>query len=445
MVEHDVVVLGFRLNGVEPPAKALERILRCTSEDARTLSKRFPVTVRSAVPSPEAEALASELRQAGARVEVRAVAQAPFPAEPSPAVSPAEPNHALAPSPAGVENHEARAPIVPPEPVGAASVAEVADDPAPADLTFKLGTLRIHVPAKARDSLPGRYLLGTLKIVLPAGGVPQPKATTPSTAPAVAAADGAAHGLYDTGLHDDVLDAPGAHVPLELDADALQTGARYVSGGRAGQRPSLMMRMRATIRRAPSNLVRPTRAHKRSGLPFRGLWRSPLMLPALFGALFMLVVHAALGSANDGEGARPDAVKGTAVGEHTEGASAPAAAAPENDAQAEESAPPLHPILRLAPKPMEAALASIMRKRVPGTHAVSIDWPEGQEPKESVQCMLVEGSTAQREQRVHALLATGKRMTLTPLIESQLRDHEEVLRIALGDANAHFSSLCLVN
>jgi hypothetical protein len=94
---------------------------------------------------------------------------------------------------------------------------------------------------------------------------------------------------------------------------------------------------------------------------------------------------------------------------------------------------------------MEAALASIMRKRVPGTHAVSIDWPEGQEPKEPVQCMLVEGSSVQREQRVRALLATGKRMTLTPLIESQLRDHEEVLRIALGDANAHFSSLCLVN
>jgi hypothetical protein len=253
---------------------------------------------------------------------------------------------------------------------------------------------------------------------------------------------GAAHDLYDSGLHDDVLDAPGANVALELDTDALQTGARYVSGGRAEQRPSLMMRMRASILEAPSNLVRRKRAPKRSALPFRGLWRSPLMVPALLGGLLTLGVHAALGSAEDVEAARPDTVTGTALGEQP---SAPASEASPSDAQAVESAPALHPILQLAPKPMEGALASILRKRVPGTHAVTIDWPEGQEPKESVQCMLVDGSTAQREQRVRALLATGKRMTVTPFIESQLRDHEEVLRIALGNANAHFASLCLVN
>ena len=86
-----------------------------------------------------------------------------------------------------------------------------------------------------------------------------------------------------------------------------------------------------------------------------------------------------------------------------------------------------------------------MRKRVPGVHAVSIDWPAGKELAEPVQCMLVAGSTSQRDERARALLTTGRRAPITPAMDGQLRDHGEVLRVALGDANAHFTPLCLAN
>ena len=161
MAGHDVVVSGFRLNGAESPAKVLERVLRCSGEQARALSKRFPVTVQGELSRAAADSLAAQLREAGARVEVREVA--------SPALAQA-PVDGAQPESAG------RAPIAPPEPVGPLAAPPVESPAASPDTTFKVGTLRIQVPAKARDSLAGRYLIGTLKILLPAGGPPPPPA-----------------------------------------------------------------------------------------------------------------------------------------------------------------------------------------------------------------------------------------------------------------------------
>jgi hypothetical protein len=433
MVGHDVVVLGFRLNGAEPPAKALERVLRCSSDDARALSKRFPATVRARASVLDAEALATQLREVGARVEVRV-------------------SGAGCREPADLQGRGERAdgsermPIAPPEPVGPLPVVQAAPAaPAEPDMTFKVGTLRIQLPARARDSLAGKYLIGTLKILLPAGGPPPPPAAAPAPAaqPVETATSGAAN-LYETGVRDDVLDDPASATALELDTDALQRGGRYVSGGRA-QRPSLMMRVRASLVDMPSNLVRRRRTAKRSGRPFRGLWRSSLVLPSLLGGLLVLVLHLLFGSPSEADRARVqlDAQQGTARGEAEQAQDQVAGA--EAGEPGEESQPPLNPLLKLAPEPMEAPLAAIMRKRVPGVHTVAIEWPEGEEPKEPLSCMLVEGSTAQRDKRVHELLTTGQRVALTAVLETQLRDHAEVLRIAVGNANAHFTPLCLRN
>ena len=436
MAGHDVVVSGFRLNGAESPAKVLERVLRCSGEQARALSKRFPVTVQGELSRAAADSLAAQLREAGARVEVREVA--------SPALA-QTPVDGAQPESAG------RAPIAPPEPVGPLAAPPVESPAASPDTSFKVGTLRIQVPAKARDSLAGKYLIGTLKILLPAGGPPPPPAAAP--APAMlppSAPGGELANPYGAGVRDSVLDDPSSAAALELDTDALQQGGRYVSGGRAQQRPSLMMRVRRSLADMPSNLVLRRRPSKRTGMPSRGLWRSRPMLLALLGGLLVLVGHGVLGSVSEADGAPLDAQRGTALGEQA--ATKPAAKSADEGttgAQAEEAAdepqPALNPLLQLAPKPMEAALAAIMRKRIPGVHAVGIDWPEGQEPKEPLSCMLVEGNTAQRAARVHTLLTTGRRAALTPMIESQLRDHAEVLRVALGSANAQFASLCLRN
>ncbi len=70
MAGYDVVIAGFRLNAKEQPAKALERILSMSPEQARVCSKQFPHLALSNAPREAAEALRLQLDEAGARVSI---------------------------------------------------------------------------------------------------------------------------------------------------------------------------------------------------------------------------------------------------------------------------------------------------------------------------------------------------------------------------------------
>jgi hypothetical protein len=420
---HDVVILGFRLNGPEAPAKALERLLRVSAGDARAMAKRFPCMAGADLAEAEAEALADQLRAVGARVEVRSRTKQPAQPEREPIAD------------------LGRAPMEPPAPVNPVAHIRLPEAPAaPVAETFQLGPLRLSVPGKARESLAGKYLLGTLRILLPQGGPPPPAAQAPGVAPPVAELpQPGASDLYETGMRDDVLGGLGEGAALELD-EAARDGARYVSGGRA-QRPSLMMRVGKSLADMPSNLVR-RRVAGPGRSRFRGIRRSQLLVPSLGGGVLALLAWLLFGALAQSDGARVEAQQGSAMGEP---ARAMVGAAERSGESTERPSAELHPMLKLAPEAMQGSLAAILRKQVKGVSSVAIDWPEGQEPKPTVRCMLVAGTSNERAERVRALLATGKSVEITPMMANQLRDHAEVLRTVSGESNAHHTPLCLTN
>jgi hypothetical protein len=415
----DVVITGFKLNGRDTPARVLERVLGEPPDSAKALTRSFPAVVRRCLSPVEADPLVLALRAAGARVELRPTGSGPEAAAPV-RQSAAPTARAMAgliasqPAPSGV--------------------------PSPAEQSFKLGTLRIETPA-AEKKTTGKFILGTLKIMLKGPPAPPPPQPDFVITPAAPAADPEAL-LHATGMRDDAFDDLGSQRPLELDTDALEQRSNFVSGGRrdAAHRPSLMNLVRESLVDIPLRVVRRSRATE----PSTGLVSAP-RVPYLWhgfvgvGIVIILCLSFALANKGDGE-----------VAAAQDGAPPPlpgAAAQTARTTQAiEEDAPKLHPILQLVPEPMEPALANILRKQVAGTHSVRIDWGEDGPPEDDrVSCVVVSGSAVQREERVRALLATGRRYPTTPSLESQMRDHMEVLRMADNDAKAQYTPLCLGN
>jgi hypothetical protein len=159
-VRYQLVILGFRLNAGEPPAKALERVLGMDPQRAKDLTRSFPCVVGATANPEHARIHAERLTQAGAKVEVReqhlgvvpAAAQAPAAPE-APSVS-------------------ARVPPPPPQPVQRQAVPEEA---APAEAApaggYSLGDLVVARPEPVRTSKPA---------------VPSPPVPSPQAAPAVA-------------------------------------------------------------------------------------------------------------------------------------------------------------------------------------------------------------------------------------------------------------------
>ena len=71
MSKQDVVVVGFKLNTPEPPAKGLQRVFGIDEETAKRLVQRLPKAVKRGADPAEAEKFAQALRSIGAKVEVR--------------------------------------------------------------------------------------------------------------------------------------------------------------------------------------------------------------------------------------------------------------------------------------------------------------------------------------------------------------------------------------
>ena len=160
-LRYEVVIVGFRLNADEGPAKVLERVLGLDAQRAKALSQRFPAVVGAGSSLAQVQAVARRLVEAGAKVEVR---------EQQPAAAPAA---QLAPS------QRAQAPA----PARASSVARAT------------GSARVSVPptvAAAPVDDPG-YSLGDLMLSNKAestpaawagASAPEPRAPRPQGAAA---------------------------------------------------------------------------------------------------------------------------------------------------------------------------------------------------------------------------------------------------------------------
>ena len=69
----------------------------------------------------------------------------------------------------------------------------------------------------------------------------------------------------------------------------------------------------------------------------------------------------------------------------------------------------------------------------------------GETPASEAQCMLISGTNPERQERERQLRMTGKALSLPALVDDQLREHAEVMRLATGKEGAKFTSLCLLN
>lgn len=101
-----------------------------------------------------------------------------------------------------------------------------------------------------------------------------------------------------------------------------------------------------------------------------------------------------------------------------------------------------HPLVKMAPKSVEPAIASILRQRFRGLHKVMVEWPEGQKPEGKVECMLLEQEHASG---LKELLSTGRPIAPPIAVREQLQDHIGVLRAADANPDAAYIPICLAN
>jgi hypothetical protein len=112
-----------------------------------------------------------------------------------------------------------------------------------------------------------------------------------------------------------------------------------------------------------------------------------------------------------------------------------------------------HPAFALVPDALMPRAVAAVRWLVPGTQAVEMVWPEKWEIDSSrVQCMLVEHYHSEygrsgANDRIRALLRTGKRLELPELWEEhlseQFAEHIEMERRRRGEPGLKFTPLCL--
>jgi hypothetical protein len=291
-----------------------------------------------------------------------------------------------------------------------------AEPNAPANQAYRLGTLRIVLNAPPEKPTPG-FKIGTLRIQL--AGKPE----KPKPAPVAAPPANTNAGLHEVGMHDDTLDAVGDNTPLEIDESALGASTQ-VSGGR----PRGQAAQASTHAASEPPEKAPRKQLDTTTLVHRVLLGLSLAISVIFGAVIVL-------RSREPEAAAPaPTAAGVAV------AQVPGAAAAAEVDGVQEG--PVHPLLSLTPQPMKPSLASVLRKNVSGVQKVTVTW-SGPAVRGSVECMLVSGNANEREARVQRLLATGRRLTLPPEVENQMRDHIETMRVAAADEKANFTPLCL--
>ncbi len=481
----DVVMVGYRLNAKEPAAKALERILGLTPEDARRLARAFPVTVVEGTSESDAVRIRDELQAAGALVELRAQSRAPG------FVSEARTN-ARFDAAGAVQEPESPATRLTPEPTRNSNLGPRADlgtagrtrlTPEPArssnvgpriDVALAAPTRRTPEPLRASSPGPSAALRPSPE---PFAAVPPTPTSAPVVFPASATAapqaqqDGSgAYQLGEFGFEiarsrtvsrppsapppprgaDVSLDLElAAGLPLELDQpsaagpsldfggrntpanDLHSLGERFeeLGPGRRARAPEVEEHAFRAIQRISKGHEsrRPPPRQSASARVRSALTRS---LRAWLPSLALLALLSAATAAAVGYALDPSDMLGVLRREGSADAFVPGRPQDRD----------LHPLLRATPSITRAPLASMLRARIAGVHEVPVSYEDG---SKTVQCALVENVPGQTEARLEQVRQTGREIAPPIPIMAQLREHARALRAANARADLELTPICL--
>lgn len=493
----DVIITSFRMNAPMSPAQTLEELFGFEPDRARSLTRAFPATVIEGTTRVHADIAAEQLREAGAKVEVRARGQV------------ASKIREVAANPRHVEHARTSA-----EP--AAAKTQVKAEPAAADVLQKAAaaaqrlqtrteslmqavapnTGATSAAAQAIEPLataapaPSAKVFSTVAMqnieadlqrfevtdfgpppspVIPhndwadafANSTPPPKAEArAASAPSGASGLKVNVGKADLPDIDDLFSppapktapqSPGAHA-VKPKGDALdelfsppgadtyyKQKAEVSGGGRQGA-PTKDGKVRA---RAPRGA---DKGWDTAPDP-KGLDAGGLDAAAAEGAKSAAgtLLKTALGKAAAGV-----AALGVVAGAGLTVINAREEAAMEktqfaNSAEGKEQAKVaeikkrIHPVIRLAPASLAPAFAGILRRQIDKAHHVKIEWDGA--PKD-VDCMLL-ADDKKSEARMTKLLRTGEVIEYPEEAAEQFKEQIETLRTAMGKPNKKFTPVCL--
>lgn len=434
----DVVIVGYRLNAKEPAAKALERILGLGPEDARKLARGFPAVVARAVTLERAEALAEQLKAAGAQVDVRehvelSVASAALPraaaeggsrSAPLPTSArdarPEEPP--LAERAERTERAERAEPFFPAATVAASPAAYAPD----VENSYRLGDFGLGQPAPSNAQVvvptaparaPGEDI--SLDLELASGSSLELDAPAPSRSQQGATAlAGAGSDLHTLGGEFEDFESV-QHVPQveERAARAIQRAPRAAEVRRSAP-PSLTARARSVVAKT------------------FGAWVSGLLLLSALSAATLFAVGYAL-DPGDALGALQRERALLARGERNDRELEPR---PPTSPAARDARTALHPLLRGAPASVRGPLAAILRARIAGVHQVPVSFTL--KSGATVDCLLVEQADASAAERSAAVRETGSPIEPPADVAAQLREHSRALQQQLEQGRT-LGALCL--
>jgi hypothetical protein len=100
----------------------------------------------------------------------------------------------------------------------------------------------------------------------------------------------------------------------------------------------------------------------------------------------------------------------------------------------------MHVLVRLMPRGMDRSMGVVLRQLVSGTFNVQLD-VEGL-PNDT-QCLLIKADDGQGTARLRKLLRTGARVPLSDEANAAFDEHEQSLRLAMGEGRMTFKRVCL--
>ncbi len=453
----DIVITGFRLNAVEKPTAALQRVLRVSEDEARALSKRVPCVVLGDVPAVAAQPLVAALREAGAHVQLREPGRS-LPPETGGKTMPPQgfgEQQPVAPRVAGPVAMAPPAPSTPaaPDAYGLFNMtpASASAGPAARLSAYQLGEIEVvatksqPAPAPTTKSQPAPAMTATKSQPAPAmtaiKSQPAPAMTATKSQPAPAmTATKSQPAPAMTATKSKPAPSP------QMDMGALQMLSNgFRPTGEFG--PALEIDMAALADRSArvQSTFQPN-AGLESEPKRRGFFSTLLVPIVLFSsaaphALALTGVAAASGAAvymvrTSGQA---DPLADTRAHESdTEQASTTDDAAKPREGRGEAT----HPLLRSVPKAMEPSIAAILRSRIRGVSKISIEWPEGTKPDGFVECMLLDTA---HSKNLKELESTGGRVDPPAEVQDQLADHIGTLQAANGTTRTEYVSICLAN
>lgn len=450
----DVVITGFRSRSGQTPAAVLEDLFGFEPDKARSLVRSFPSAVIQGTTEAHAQIAAEQLREAGAEVEIRArqkpaalsLNQAADMAKVGAKLLEASPAHAQAQAPASrkvfstvaMKNIEADLNKFELEGFGpmfkeqAKAASASAFDPkgSPASAFDALDALPFEKPLAA----PAKKAAAKAEL---------PDVDSLFEAPPPKQVDRGGFGDdADGGGLDDLFRRPGD----EFRSPGSSKGSGRPSSELKAKRPSAQQKGWDTPRQGKGG----------SGGESKG-WDSPSKgvdqganaagaagaegaKAAGGAAMKAIVAKVAAGVAAVSIAAGASAAVLSSREAAAEAKQAQAAAVKQADGKAGGRVTKLHPAIKLAPAALENSFAGVLRKRVPNTFTVVVEW-EG--APDDMQCMLVKKHKAKHAERMVALEQTGKRLEVPPEGQEQLKEHIEGMKAANGTSKAEYEGVCL--